>query len=57
MQVGDLVQHLREPRVEGLPVGVVIETIYKSGGEIWCVILWGGGMQYGAWDSELMEAI
>jgi len=56
VKVGSLVHHRRESAVEGLPVGIVIETIYKSGGDIWCDILWGNGMRYGAWDSELMEA-
>ena len=55
MQVGNLVHLRREPVVEGLPVGIVIETTYNTCGEIWCSILWGDGTQYGAWDSELME--
>ena len=57
MKVGNLVQFLREPAVEGLPVGIIIETVYNSCGEIWCDILWGDGMRYGAWDTELMEAV
>ncbi len=55
MNVGDLVQLRREPVVEGLPVGIVIKTVYNSCGEIWCKILWDDGAQYGAWDTELME--
>ena len=57
MKIGNLVQLRREPAVEGLPVGIVIETIYNSCGEIWCDILWGDGKQYGAWDTELMEVV
>ena len=56
MKIGDLVQLRREPWVEGLPVGLVVEVRYNVCGEIWCKILWNDGTQYGAWDSELMEA-
>ena len=55
MKVGDLVQLRRGPIVEGLPIGLVIETVYNTCGEIWCKILWDDRTQYGARDIELME--
>ena len=57
MKVGSLVHHRREPVVDGLPIGIIIDVTHKSGGDIWCDILWQDGTQYGSWDSELMEVV
>ncbi len=57
MNVGDLVQMKREPGVEGLPVGIVVETEHTVNGEYcFCVILWDDGHMIGVWEDELRLA-
>ena len=56
MKTGDLVKMKRQPEPEGLPVGLVVETLESTSDwteNLYCVILWDDGSRIGAWEDEL----